>query len=78
MTVDLLLTTSTGVFKQNKQLVLDRDLDEWLEITTMLPGLHLAELACKILVDSCRLPEPFKEILPIKSSLQRLVTKPLS
>ncbi len=41
------------------QLVLDRPLDEWLDVATAMPGLHLAELSRPILVESCRLPQPF-------------------
>ena len=41
------------------QLVLDRSVDDWLDAATTLPGLHLAELTRPILVDSCRLPQPF-------------------
>ena len=41
------------------QLVLDRPLDQWLDVATTLPGLHLAELTRPILVESCQLPQPF-------------------
>jgi PIN domain nuclease of toxin-antitoxin system len=41
------------------QLVLDRPVGEWLDVATVRPGLHLAELARPILVESCRLPQPF-------------------
>jgi PIN domain nuclease of toxin-antitoxin system len=41
------------------QLVLDRPLDEWLDSATTAHGLHLAELTRPILVESCRLPQPF-------------------
>jgi len=41
------------------QLVLDRPVDEWLDAATVRPGLHLAELTRPILVESCRLPQPF-------------------
>lgn len=41
------------------QLVLDRPVDEWLDAATARPGLHLAELTRPILVESCRLPQPF-------------------
>jgi len=41
------------------QLVLDRPLDDWLDLATMRPGLHLADLTRPILTESCRLPPPF-------------------
>ncbi len=41
------------------QLVLDRPLDEWLDPATTMPGLQLGELTRPILVESCRLPQPF-------------------
>jgi PIN domain nuclease of toxin-antitoxin system len=41
------------------QLVLDRPLDQWLDLATMMPGLHLAELTRPILLESCQLPRPF-------------------
>jgi PIN domain nuclease of toxin-antitoxin system len=41
------------------QLVPDRPVDHWLDLATMRPGLHLAELTRPILVESCRLPPPF-------------------
>ena len=43
---------------EKDQLVLDRPLDQWLDLATMLPGLHLAELTRPILVESCQLPQP--------------------
>jgi PIN domain nuclease of toxin-antitoxin system len=44
---------------EKKQLVLDRPLDQWLDGATTVTGLHLAELTRPILVESCRLPQPF-------------------
>ena len=44
---------------EKKQLVLDRALDQWLDVATTMPGLHLAELTRPILVESCQLPRPF-------------------
>ena len=44
---------------EKAQLVLDRPLDEWLDLATARPGLHLAELTRPILVESCKLPTPF-------------------
>ena len=41
------------------QLVLDRPVDDWLDLATVRPGLHLAELTRPILSESCRLPSPF-------------------
>ena len=41
------------------QLVLDRRLDDWLDLATSKPGMHLAELTRPVLVDSCQLPQPF-------------------
>ena len=44
---------------EKDQLVLDRPLDQWLDLATTLSGLHLAELTRPILVESCQLPRPF-------------------
>ena len=44
---------------EKAQLMLDRPLDQWLDLATAQPGLHLAELTRPILVESCRLPQPF-------------------
>ena len=44
---------------EKNQLVLDRPLDQWLDVATMMTGLHLAELTRPILVESCQLPQPF-------------------
>ncbi len=41
------------------QLALDRPLDEWLDAALQVEGLQLAELTRAIVVDSCRLPQPF-------------------
>ena len=41
------------------QLALDRPLDEWLDAATTVPGLRIVELTRPILVESCRLPQPF-------------------
>jgi PIN domain nuclease of toxin-antitoxin system len=43
---------------EKDQLVLDRPLDQWLDLAMTLQGLHLAELTRPILVESCRLPQP--------------------
>ena len=44
---------------EKRQVVLDRPLDDWLDAATMVPGLHLWELTRIVLVESCRLPQPF-------------------
>jgi len=44
---------------EKHQLVLDRPLDQWLDLATTMPGLQLAELTRPILVESCQLPQPF-------------------
>jgi PIN domain nuclease of toxin-antitoxin system len=44
---------------EKKQLVLDRPLDEWLDAAVAMPGLHAFELTRAVLVESCRLPQPF-------------------
>ena len=41
------------------QLALDRPLEEWLEGALSSEGLHVAEMTRPILIDSCRLPQPF-------------------
>lgn len=41
------------------QLVLDRPLDDWLDLATTMPGLQISQLTRAILVESCRLPAPF-------------------
>jgi PIN domain nuclease of toxin-antitoxin system len=43
---------------EKSQLVLDRPLDQWLDLAMTLQGLHLAELTRPILVESCQLPQP--------------------
>ena len=44
---------------ENHQLVLDRPIENWLDTATLRPGLHLVEITRPILVESCRLPQPF-------------------
>lgn len=44
---------------EKSQLALDRPLDEWLDAALAVEGLHTADLTRPILVDSCRLPQPF-------------------
>jgi PIN domain nuclease of toxin-antitoxin system len=41
------------------QIALDRQLDDWLESALAADGLQVADLTRPILVDSCRLPQPF-------------------
>jgi PIN domain nuclease of toxin-antitoxin system len=41
------------------QLILDRPINDWLDLATARPGLHVAELTRPVLVESCRLPPPF-------------------
>ena len=41
------------------QLTLDRPLDDWIEAALASEALHVAEMTRPILVDSCRLPQPF-------------------
>ena len=41
------------------QLVLDRPVDDWLEAAASRSDLYVAELTRPILVESCRLPQPF-------------------
>jgi PIN domain nuclease of toxin-antitoxin system len=41
------------------QLALDRPLDEWLDVAVAMDGLQLVDLTRPVLVDSCRLPQPF-------------------
>ena len=42
------------------QLVLDRPLDQWLDQATAISGMLVSDLTRHILVDSCRLPQPFQ------------------
>ncbi len=44
---------------QKRQLVLDRPLDDWLDLATAPAGLHIAELTRAVLVESGRLPGGF-------------------
>jgi PIN domain nuclease of toxin-antitoxin system len=41
------------------QLVLDRPVDDWIDAAASPPDLHVVELTRPILVESCRLPQPF-------------------
>ena len=41
------------------QLVLDRPLSDWLDSAVNRPGIQLVELSRTILVESCKLPQPF-------------------
>jgi PIN domain nuclease of toxin-antitoxin system len=44
---------------EKRLLVLDRELEQWLDLATTMPGLHLWELSRAIVVESCQLPQPF-------------------
>jgi PIN domain nuclease of toxin-antitoxin system len=44
---------------EKAQLVLDRPVDQWIELALAWPGLLLVELTRPILVESCKLPPPF-------------------
>ena len=44
---------------EKAQLVLDRPVDQWLELALARLGLHLLEMTRPILVESCKLPPPF-------------------
>ena len=41
------------------QLAFDRPLNEWLDVALAFDGLQVADLTRSILVESCRLPQPF-------------------
>ncbi len=41
------------------QLGLDRPLEEWLDAGLSVEGLQVADLTRRLIVDSCRLPQPF-------------------
>ena len=63
-------------------LALDRPLDEWLNAALETEGLQVAELTRPILVDSCRLPQPFHDdpadqiiVATARSHSATLVTK---
>ena len=44
---------------EKAHLVLDRPLDVWLDLATLQHGLQLVEITRPVLVESCRLPQPF-------------------
>src|SRR5476651_376612 len=44
---------------EKAQLVLDRPVEQWLDLAVARPGLQLVELTRPILVESCKLPHPF-------------------
>lgn len=44
---------------EKAQLVLDRPVDDWLDVATTIQGLQLTDLSRPILVGACRLPHPF-------------------
>ncbi|MBY0494557.1 MAG: type II toxin-antitoxin system VapC family toxin [Cyanobacteria bacterium] len=41
------------------QLGFDRPLDEWLDAALAAEGLQIVDVTRRLLVDSCRLPQPF-------------------
>lgn len=41
------------------QLVLDRPVDDWLDLATLQPGQQLVDITRAVLVESCRLPAGF-------------------
>ncbi len=41
------------------QLALDRPLEDWLDLALAAPGLHVAEMTRPVLIESCRLTQPF-------------------
>ena len=43
------------------QLNVDRPLDDWLETALAAEGLQIADMTRPVLVDSCRLPQPFHD-----------------
>lgn len=44
---------------EREQLILDRDLNDWLDLALAPNALQLVEMDRGVLVDSCRLPQPF-------------------
>jgi PIN domain nuclease of toxin-antitoxin system len=44
---------------EKKQIILDRNIDAWIDAAINDRPLHLVELTRPILIDSCRLPQPF-------------------
>ena len=44
---------------EKKQLVLDRPLEQWLDLAMTMPGLQMWDLTPAIMVESCQLPQPF-------------------
>lgn len=44
---------------EKAQLVLDRPVEQWLDLAVARPGLQLVELTRPILIESCKLPHPF-------------------
>ena len=44
---------------EKNQLILDRPLDDWLDLATATRGLQMADLSRHVLVESCRLPAGF-------------------
>lgn len=59
LSVSLMSVWEVAKKVEKNQLLLDRPLEQWLDVATTMPGLHLAELTRPILVESCQLPQPF-------------------
>ena len=57
--VSMISTWEIAKKVEKGQLALDRPLEEWLEAGLSSEGLHVAEMTRPILIDSCRLPQPF-------------------
>ena len=60
LSVSLISVWEVAKKVEKAQLLLDRPLDTWLELALAQPGLHVAEITRPILVESCRLPPPFR------------------
>ena len=57
--VSMISTWEIAKKVEKGQLALDRPLEEWFEAALSSEGLHVAEMTRPILIDSCRLPQPF-------------------
>ncbi len=57
--VSMISTWEIAKKVEKGQLALDRPLEEWVEAALSSEGLHVAEMTRPILIDSCRLPQPF-------------------
>ena len=59
LALSLISTWEVAKKVEKHQLVLDRPVDEWIDQAASRPGLQVLELTRPILVESCRLPQPF-------------------